>query len=598
MDMSSKGKLLVTAVTLVLAFSSVSAFAGTAGASTLTAQLGNFSFSYDNVTSTLYNVNYTNTNYTLGVADSVITDGLHATAPQFGKGVSTTTLQLDNVTVVSTEDKDMLLMSTTNSGPSQNPSITVNLPGTASALNLTTLQKASILENCNLLVASFVQNTIYRMQVTDGFVYYFSNAPSTLTNSDKTIVFQNSSFNPGSSLIVGTTPSGTIKYSMDKQKASYNLSLDPLTYDPATGDVTGTYLSLNFDSATGIISDYTNKYTNTRVFDQVYSTGNGSIGSGFISPLFPSMDPSMIGSVFYYANNTAVYQIHNNLATVGNFFIDNGTAYFKVDSNLNISTFVPKQNAVGPKHMYGYNYSNYSNFDLGNQFMVQAAPTIITISNDTFRGELFVHEGTVNVNGNTISVSSSGMSHVTFVAQVWFLQNQLQIRNQLQYAIQHGNLGAMVSVGPNGPTGANMTTFYNSSMQLRVQNMETNRFQIQLESQMQRGTNFAIFIPNEVMKNNSQFTFRFDNQQMTMYNNMNSVLNSTNQNQASYYLTQMNGGTLVVVNVPHFSTHTLEINATAPSEASNLWIYVIVTLVVIAGAGIAAYALIRRGRRS
>ncbi len=596
MDASSKGKLFVTAVTLVLALSSVSVFTGTASAATLNAQLGNFSFSYDNVTSTLYNVNYTNTNYTVNIADSVATSGMHAPAPQFGQAITTNTLQLDNVTVLSTEDNDMLLMSTTNSTPTQNPSITVNLPGVASILSLTSAQKAAILENCNLLLASFIQNTIYRISVTDGYVYYFSNAPSTLTNGAKTIVFQNSSFIPGTSLTVGMTPSGTIKYSLDKQKTSYNLSLDPLTYDSSTGDVTGTYLSLNFNSATGIISDYTNKYTNTKVFDTIYAKGNGSIGGGFISPLFPGVNPLMIGSVFYYANNTAVYQVHNNIATVGNFYVDNGTVNFKVDSNLNISTFNPSQNALGPKYMYGYNYSNFSNLNLGNQFMVQAAPTIIMISNSNFRGELFVHEGVVAVNGKTISITSSSMSHITFVAQVWFLQAQLQVRNQLQYAIQHGMLGAMVSVGPNGPTGANMTTFYNSSMQLMVQNVETNRIQIQLESRMQHGTNFAVFIPNEVIKNNSQFTLRYDNQEMTMVSNMNSVLNSTNQNAATYYMVQVTGGTLVVVNVPHFTTHTLEINATSAGGIGNLWIYIVITVVVVAAAGIVAFALVRRGR--
>ncbi|AKA49075.1 hypothetical protein IX51_08140 [uncultured archaeon] len=597
MKASSKGKLLVTAVTLALALSSVSVFTGTASAALVNTQMGNFSLTYDNVTSTVYNVNYSNTNYTLNVANSIATSGLNAPISAVSHLDVSKTLQLTNVTLFSTEDKDMLLLSTTNSSPAQIPSITVNLPSVATQVSLTTQQKTAIEDSSNPLMATFLPNSIYRITVTDGYVYYFSNSPSSLTNGAKTIVFQNSSFIPGTSLVVGTTPSGTIKYSLDKQKNNFNLSLDPLTYDPTTGDVTGTYLSLNFNSATGIISDYTNKYTNTKIFDQIYTTGNGSIGGGFISPLFPGINPLMIGSVFYYANNTAVYQVHNNLATVGNFFISNGTTVFKVASNLNVSTFNPSQNAIGQKHMYGYNYSNFSNLNLGSQFMVQAAPTIIMISNDNFRGELFVHDGVVSVSGKTVSVTTSSIAHVTFVAQVWFLQTQLQVRNQLQYAIQHGMLGAMVSVGPDGHTGNNMTTFYNSSMQLRVQNAETNRVQIQLESRMQHGTNFAVFIPNEIIKNTSQFTFRYDNQEMNMLTNMNSVMNSTNQNQASYYMTQVNGGTLVVINVPHFTTHSLEITATSAGGMDNLWLYVIITVVVVAAAGIAAFVIIRRGRR-
>lgn len=598
MNASSEKKFFVALVTLAMMLSSASIFAGTASANVVAEQMGDFYFSYDNVTSTLYNVEYKNTNYTINTADSIASSGRHAPAPQSGKGLTADILQLDNVTVKATEDNDMLLLSTTNSSAAQIPTITINLPGVASNLTLTSSQRAAILENCNLLISSFIENPIYRLNVTDGFIYYFSNSPSELSNGSRTIVFQNNSFTPGTPLVVGITPSGTIKYSMEKQKQSFNLSLDPLTYDPGTGDVTGTYLSMNFDPSTGIISDYTNLYTGTKVFDQIYSTGNGSIGGGFIGPLFPEMEPMLIGSVFYYANNTAVYQIHNSLSTMGNFFIDNGTAFFNVDSALNVTIFNPIQNAVGPGHKYGSNYSDFSDLGLGNQFMVQAAPTIVVISNDNFRGELFVHEGTVTVAGNTISISSSSVSHITFVAQVWFLQAQLEVRNQLQYAIQHGMLGAMVSVGPNGPSEANSTTYYNSSMQLTVQNMVTNRFQIQLESRLQHGTSLAVFIPNEVMKNNSQFTLRYDNQEMVKANSMNGVLNSTSQNQSAYFLTPVNGGTLVVLNVPHFTTHTFEISATSNAGAGNLWLYVIVTVVVIGGAGITAFFVARRGRRS
>lgn len=588
--------MLVTAVTLVLAFSALTTLSGNASASTVSAQMGNFTFNYDTVTSTLTNLNYSNPNYTVNVANSVVTSGTASAIAELGHADVSKTLELTNVTLFSTEDLDMLLLSTTNTSSLPVPSVTVNLPSAVTQVVLTALQKAAIMETSNTLMDSFISNPVYRMTVTDGYVYYFSNSPSSLTNSGKTVVFQNNTFTAGSSLVVGTTPSATIKYSFDQQLHNYNLSLDPLTYNSATGDVSGTYLSFNWNSATGVISDYTNVYTNTNVFTKIYSYGDGIIGGGFVSPLFPSTDPILVGSAFYYANNTAVYQLYNNLATTGNFYVSNGTTILQAASGLSVSTMHPGPNAMGQKNMYGYNYSNMSNLGLGNQYMIQAAPTIVVLQNSTFRGELFVHDGDVSISGNTISISTTGMAHFNFVAQVWYQQAQLQVRNQLQYAIQQGNLGAMVSVGPSGGTGNNLTLFYNSSLQLTVQNANNNRVQIQLQANIQHGTNVAIFIPNSVIKNTSAFSLMFDNKQMTMLSDMNGVLNSTNQNQATYYMTQVTGGTLVVVNVPHFTTHTLEITTTTPAGIGDYWLYIIITVVIVAAAGLIAFGMIRRGR--
>lgn len=596
MKKSTGVKTLVTAVTLLLTLSALSVISGNAAASTVSAQMGNFTFNYDTVTSTLTNLNYSNSNYTVNVANSVVTSGSASSIAELGHADVYKTMALTNVTLFSTEDLDMLLLSTTNTSTLPVPSITVNTPSAVTQIVLTPLQKSAIMSTSNSLMDSFISNPIYRMTLTDGYVYYFSNSPSSLTNSGKSIVFQNNTFTPGSSLVVGTTPSATIKYSFDQQLHNYNLSLDPLTYNSATGDVSGTYLALNWNSTTGVISNFTNVYTGTQVFSKIYSYGDGMIGGGFVSPLFPSTDPIILGSAFYFANNTAVYQLHNNLATTSNFYVNNGTAVLNVASGLSVSTMTPGPNAMGQMYKYAYNYSNMSDLGLGNQYMVQAAPTIVILQNSTFRGELFVHDGTVSVSGNTISISTTEMAYFTFVAQVWFQQAQLQIRQQLQYAIQHGHLGAMISVGPDGGTGNNLTLYYNSTMQLTVQNAYANKVQIQLQANVQHGTNIAIFIPNSLMKNTSKFSLMYDNQQMTKLSDMNGVLNSTNQNQATYFMAQVTGGTLVVVNVPHFTTHTLEITTTASSGIGDYWLYIIITVVIVAAAALIAFGMIRRGR--
>ena len=120
-----------------------------------------------------------------------------------------------------------------------------------------------------------------------------------------------------------------------------------------------------------------------------------------------------------------------------------------------------------------------------------------------------------------------------------------------------------------------------------MQHAYQNRVQVQLSSQTQQGANIAIFIPNSVISNGSQFTLKLDNQVMTQLQDANGLLNSTSQNQAQYFIQAVNGGTLVIIHTPHFSTHTLEINGTSTTPTSGfpyLWlgIGVVVVIAVIA----------------
>ncbi len=583
---------------MILSLSAVTIMTGDAFAQTASAQAGDFTMTYDPTTSTVYNITYANPNYTILAATQVATSGQNSTIAPQAYCDMTLALTLNNVTVYATDDNDMLLLSTTFAQPGQYPSITVELPSAATAMNFSNAAGTYNPGNTNAVMLSFFDYTMYRMNVTDGAIFYMANAPSTLSSDGKTITFTNTSLATGSSLIVGMTPSGTIKYSTVKQAQNHSLSTNPLTYDPSTGQVTGTYLSMVFDSATGTILDYTNLYTNTLVFSSISTKGDGSFGNGYVSPTFPTTDPIIAGNALFFANQTSIFKIYNNIATLAGFFTSNGTLTMVVAPGLNISTIHFSHNNPGIGHAYGYSYGNFTGLTFGNTYSVMAAPTIISISNSTFKGELFIHDGAVAVTGNTIAISTTDISYVQFVAQNLYLNASLQLRYQLEYALQHGKLGSIsyLGSGSSGPHNYNYTYYYNSSLQLTVQNAYTNRVQVQLSSQNQQGSNIALFIPNSMIANNSQFRLTFDNQVMTQLQDANGLLNSTSQTQAQYYISAVDGGTLVLVHVPHFTTHTLEINGTSPASGGfpYLWVGIGAVVVVV---GVVLVAWISRSRK-
>ncbi len=598
MKTTAKGAIPVTAIVLLLALSTVSMFSDTALASSVsTVELGNFSLDYDQSTSALYNLTYANDNTSVLASQTIITDGKYSSIASLGHKDVAKTLILTNVTLFATEDGDMFLMSTTDSANVSNPSITVDLPSVASTVSITDQAKLAFMENGNDLMASFVSNTVYRMPVTGGYIYFFSNSPSALTNNGHTIVFQNSSFVSGSSLVVGVTPSASIKYSFDEQHQY--LGVDPFTYNTNTGQLTGSYVTMNFDSSTGIIRDFTSVKTNTMIFNEIYTNGNGNFGGGFVTPTFPTTEPVIIGSVFYFANASAIYQVHNNLAMVSNFYLSNGTLTMQVASGLTLNVYHPTQSGNGP-HLYNHNYSNYSNLYLPESCNFDPPSTIVEIHNSAFMGEILIRDATVNVNGNTVKISTDGIAKTTFLTQPGYYQAQNQVRNQFRYAMEHGMLGAIVSVGGPGFMKNNLTSYYMNQFQIQIQNANQNRVTIQFQAQMQQATNVLIYVPNGLIPNGSQIKLMYDNQEMTMASNMNGVINDSSQTDPSYYMTAVSGGSVILLHIPHFSTHTLEITSTpAPSGGfGSLLTWIIIGVVIVAVAAIAAIVVLRTRPRN
>lgn len=593
--MASRLAMVAIALILVLSAVSVVATADTGDGNQLP-QLGNYSFSDNTTTSTVYNLTYQTDNSNAIVANSIVTMGSNSSLV-LGSGSDSKSIALKNVTVTSAGSENVLLFSTTGNNILKSPTMIFNLNTNVSKVNLTSRQASYLQNHSASALANFGAHAIYKLQVNSTTFFIFSNTDSAL--SGNTITYHNSLAIAGNKLIVAISSANGLKDQVEKEL--HHKSETPFKYNNTTGQLQGRFVSLQYNTTSGTISNMMAHPSNLTVFTQISASGNGSIGNGNAAPLLPNTQPIVVGSVFYYVNNTVVYQLHDNPSMVSNYFLSNGTLSFTVANGLNISTYNPPKEDVSHQNINSTaNFSKFTNVDLGDQFDVQSSSTIVMIHNSSFAGSLFVHGANVSVNGSRVIITTNQTAHVAFVAPPGLQDIRKNVSNDLQYAIDHGRLAAVVVLGAPGQSSSNLSVNYNGSMQVSVQNVTSNKVLLKVSSKHHEGTNFAIFVPNNVIQNNSKISVKFDNQTITLTSGMNSVINATSTTQASFYFMQTSGGTMVVIHVPHFSTHSIEIvnsaaiSGTNPPSLPNGYVLYLALGIVAAIAIIAGVALVRR----
>ena len=532
-------KIAITAIALIMVVSAVSVVAtADTNSGQQPIKLGNYSFSDNTSTSAILNLSYKTDSGNSLIAKSIDTMG-NSAALSLPSGSDSNSIVLNNVTVTSAGSENVILFSTVGSQITGNPTMAFNLNTNVSQVN-------------DLLV--------------NGTTFYlFSNANSTATKDS--VTYHDSTILLGSKLIVGLSSANGIKDRVEKEM-EHHKSASPFTYNNTTGQLTGRFVSMQYNATAGTIYNYMDSMGNMTIFNSISAAGNGSIGNTYLGPVFPTLQPIVAGSVFYYSNNTVVYQMHDNPAMVSNYYLSNGTLTMNVSSGLNVSTYNPPKEDVSHQSLPA-NFS--TNVDLGDQYDVQSSSTIVFLHNNTFTGSIFVNGANVSVNGSSVSISTNQTAHITFVAPPGLQKVKRSVESDLQYGINHGKLAAVLVLGAPGQSSSNVSVNYNGSMQIAVQNVTANKVLLKVSSKMHEGNNFAIFVPNNVIQNNSKITVKFDNQTITLTSGVGSVINATSTTQASFYYVTTNGGTLVVIHVPHFSTHSIEIvnSAVSPSSPSG-----------------------------
>ncbi len=589
-------QLAMVAVAVIIALSAVSIATADGNSNSLTSTnsvtVGNYLL--ENTTTTgSFNLSYVNDNAHILVANSV-----NAT----GQSVSTTSTKLfnadnthtlgNNLTVFTAGSEKTLILATQRLTAGVTPSITLNLTSPVSSVMLNQMQNSFLSEHSSSLVSTFFANKVYTVTVDNMSFMLFSTVKANLSDSNQTLTYSGQNSLTGN-IYVGLVSTSALQDSFEKQLSDHR---NAFIYNNTTGAVSGKFLSFNFNDTTGVFTNYTSNETGNSIFTSMEASGNGTIGLDNPNPMFPTVSPVLTGNLFFYGNNTVVYQIHDNPSLVNNIYLSNGTLNLSVAKGLNVTIYRPQVSDVQHENLSGN--LNYTGVSLGDQFDVEASSTIVLLHNSTFRASLFAHHATVSYNNTTgqLSLTTNDNAKITFVAPPGFQQINHHIANVIQYAVEHGKLAAMVVLGAPGINNSNMSVSYNSTMNINIQNVNTNSVTIKVGSKSSHeGTNFGIFVPNGVIANNSKIVVTFDSKNTVTVSNISSVINATSNTQASIYKVSVNGGTLIVIHVPHFSNHTIQISAVnsqagLPGLPGNDSLYVLggaVVVVALVGIGLA-----------
>lgn len=565
--MSMLKQVALVAVALLMVVSTVSVAAADVPLSPNATQVGNFVLYKNSTTGAIDNLSFVNDNTEAVIASSVSAVGNLVMSSNLSNFNSDNLKTVGNLTVFTAGNENTLMMATQSLG-NQNASITLNLNAPVSKLNLTPTQQLYLEKNAGQKPANFLANNMYKIAVNGTSFIIFSSVNVSVSNGSHSITYTKSGnylYNP---VLVGISPASALKDTIEKEIQSHDGQ--KFSYNATTGMVNGRFVSFNMNTTTGVISHYTDVAHNATVFTSIQATGNGTIGYNNPNPSFFSGQPVVAGGVFYSANSTVVYQMHDNPAMVQNVYLSNGTLSYTVAPGLNMSVYRPQVKDVEHENLNS-TALNYTGVSLGSQYDVHASSSIVLIHNSTFRSSLFVHGADVSVNNTTrtISINTTGVAHVTFVAPPGLQELEHPVASAVQYAINHGRLAALVVLGSAGNYSSNLSVSYNSTMQVNVQNVSNGSITVKVGSSNHEGTNFAIFVPNNVISNNSQITLKFDGQSISLSGSMNSVVNATSTTHASFYYVNASGGTLVIVHVPHFSQHTITLSSASAGTGTS-----------------------------
>ena len=518
-------------------------------ADTSTASSGNYVFSANVTASTLTNLSYQGENGSLLLASEVFASSSNAISfsMSFGQNV----LKLDNATILKNGQENVFLMLSNKMGSYQN--YTLNPMGNISKvkLDLRTQMQDTMMNMGMNFGANFAMNsTVYSFVVNESEFYIFSNGQSTLNSHAL-------SFHSSGYLLTGIISFGGLVNSVNHYR--YVME-NRFSYNSSTGNVTGKYASFNLNASSGMVSSFTENSLNKTIFESAYVTGNGAMFAQAQFPAMPKDTPIIMGSLLVYGNSTAIIAVHDNPALESAFVIDNATLHLKLAPGLNATIVTTLGTDVSMSAEVGWNLSKTDNEALDLNGNIEAGHHAVLIQGNGVVAYLLLHNAMVNVSGNTISINSTGISQVAFVSPPGLQGKNFTLNSEIQKAIDNGRIAAEISISGTSSASVNVTISFNTTVNAVVTSVSNGKVILNLSAAAghHMGTNVLIFVSNSVIANGSTIHLLFDGQQVSL-TSVNGVINATSSIDASFATIKVSGGTLVVLHVPHFSNHTVEI---------------------------------------
>ena len=373
-----------------------------------------------------------------------------------------------------------------------------------------------------------------------------------------------------------------------------------LTYNATTGKISGRFLTANFKS--GVFSNITYNITSTELISKMYA--NGTSPFGMRMPLIKFFqDTNVIGNLFMYTNTSSFFVMHNNPAIETNMLVYNGTIHIYVPSNATIyntsNNMQVTYSANATLNAQVNNSAMNSNFALDTMInfnnIINAGRQMIIIDNNGTIAMLFVHNGYFNVTGHEISIRSGTLGPVFVNMVVPPGMQRVAYNKTVMHGIMKGIVSSEIDLNMVNGTMKNSTIYYNSSIHMVFTGKTSSTVSFDVNSSVNHHTIVAIFIGNNVTRNTGHEYVKFDGTILSFVS-VSTLMNETSNTHAYYSYVNSSSGMYVLVYIPHFSNHIIDVSD-VPFKAVNNYIeYYIIGGVIAALAiiGVAAYTIKKR----
>lgn len=600
--MNSK-MIMVLAMVVIMSGSAVAlagAYAATPPAPVVK-NIGNYTFDYYG-NGTITNVSYSGSDSAGSVilASEVTASGsnLSSVYGTYKMQDNQASFSLKNVTFLSGQDSNTLIMMTgmsLNGNAKQYFAFNGTVTRISGTFDMMSSDSFSGMFSTQAGMSYSSPFTLYELSNQNFSGYFISNgAVQALSSSHNSLTVSSTS----GILISGFAASGNFKDIMEKYMHEHDYG-NKFTYNTSTGNVTGRFVDFNFNNETGVISNYSaNGSYHSLIFNSIASSGNGSIGNASMFPAFKTGIPMTYGSLFFYANSSYIYTVHDNPALQLDMILNNGTMKLNISSNLTITNLSRIGGIASPQvHMNAtsvtQNMSTQDGAQLEFEQQFQRGTYLYYIHNSTFRGMLGISGGNVTFNAtdNIITIKTAEVAMVHFLAPPGLNQVPAGVFSHVEYAMERGRVAAQVAIDSLNNTAVNYTMLFNNSLSMKINSIANGKVQIAVGSSEHAGTNLVFFL-NQSFMNSGKIYVYFDGH-LANLSSISTAINATSSTSAYYGYEQVNGGYLVVIHVPHFSDHNITISDSVissspgtsplPLSALDLAIIAVVVVAVIAG---------------
>jgi len=300
------------------------------------------------------------------------------------------------------------------------------------------------------------------------------------------------------------------------------------------GNVSGRFISFHIDEKSGEIEDY--RVNNVTVFKSI-EYENDTIGK-----------VNVHGAVLTYKGTRM--EVNK-----------------KEGFNMEWRFIAVHDNPSGVLHILTHG-SDVITYELGEDITCRVGNTShyeMVYLNGSVVGKLMVVNGEVSVENRSIEIktATNSTTSVIFIdtAHVVFPKH---IKKEIMMGIEKGKVGAQLYISQRGTDFVN----YTHEIKMQVKLREKNRVRVEISSEDPQGKAVMIMLEKELMELNKNRTLKvlLDGNEITKAD-FNEVMNGTDS--PMYAMVEENNTMYILVYIPHFSTHTLDIETQSIAENGN-----------------------------